>query len=114
MAFGDCGVVDDFNRADDTSPPPGSSWTTVYNGHDLISNQLVGHTASDDCITQWNTTYNGSLQAFFTMGLSGTPVSWAIYALSTIYDIDAVGDTPSSAYRLEYRKVGDVDWSVVA
>lgn len=52
MAFPTTEILDNFNRANE-GPPPSASWTNVYNGLKVSSNQCVGNTASDN-ISDWN------------------------------------------------------------
>jgi hypothetical protein len=67
MAFPTTGILDTFDRANDSTPPPGANWSTVYNGHDIITNQLRGHTNADANVSAWvAATYGPSIEAYIT------------------------------------------------
>ena len=80
MAFPTTGILDNFNRANQGPPPTG--WTTIYNGHKVVSNALQGNTGGDANVSVWNTTGLGpSIEAYITIVNTGSFV--------TLYIIDA-------------------------
>jgi hypothetical protein len=46
-------LLDDFNRAN-TGPPPSANWTTIINGHKVVSNQAQGNLNGASNISLWN------------------------------------------------------------
>lgn len=68
MAFGDYAtLLDNFNRAN-TGPPPSSDWTTILNGHKIVSNVIVGNNAAASNISAWDTaTYGGAVECYVTV-----------------------------------------------
>jgi hypothetical protein len=72
MAFPTTGILDNFDRTNDATPPPGANWSTVYNGHTIAGNQLVGFTAGDANVSAWiAATYGPGIEAYITCGDSG-------------------------------------------
>ena len=66
MAFGDTGILDDFNRSDE-GPPPSSDWTVfLLDGHEVVSNQLE-QGSSQTQGSYWNVeTFGPDCEVFIT------------------------------------------------
>lgn len=67
MAFGDTGILDNFNRANE-GPPPSADWTDIANGLEVFSNQVRGDSLSVYNWSCWDTsTFGADCEAYFTM-----------------------------------------------
>lgn len=70
MAFGDTGILDNFNRSDE-GPPPSSSWTTAIDsatdGLEVIGNEVWAENNAP-CGGYWNVeTFGPACEAFITI-----------------------------------------------
>jgi hypothetical protein len=84
MAFGDFATSqDDFNRAN-TGPPPSASWTTMLNGHKVVTNACAVNTAAAQCISFWNAaTFGADVEAYATISTAASGGQPEVYARMT-------------------------------
>lgn len=68
MAFGDYAtLLDNFNRADQ-GPPPSTDWTTLLNGHNILSNLVRGNNGSASNVSLWDiATYGADVEAYLSI-----------------------------------------------
>ena len=45
MAFPTTGILDDFNRGNE-GPPPSANWTTLVQGHKVVSNACTSNSTA--------------------------------------------------------------------
>lgn len=83
----DLPIIDNFDRATDTTPPPGANWATIYNGHDISANRLQGHTSSDANVSAYiGATYGPNAGFYIQMINTASAFYWGLYFLDSTYD----------------------------
>lgn len=67
MAFPTTGLLDQFTRGDE-GPPPSASWTTMDQGHKVVSNQCDTNAVGEDTfVSGYNaSTYGPDSECYFT------------------------------------------------
>ena len=90
MAFGDTGVLDDFNRSDE-GPPPSSEWSTLIGSAfwEVISNQIEGATGTWAPDYYNVAIYAYPMEAFVTLGNAPSAYSsleWGILNVGASWD----------------------------
>ena len=81
MAFGDTGIIDDFNRSDE-GPPPDSTWTNLYGGahFEVVSNEIQQQGAGDGGDYFNDETFGPDCEVFLTI-VSTAPAIYPAVAL---------------------------------
>ena len=104
MAFGDTGILDDFNRADE-GPPPSSNWTDLQNGLRVMSNLVRGNTSGQPNWSNWNaSTFGPDCEVFITLTDTITGNAGAAVLLRATTNVLATVD----GYLMHYTDNGDL------
>ncbi|KKL92143.1 hypothetical protein LCGC14_1887670 [marine sediment metagenome] len=68
MAFPTTGLLDDFNRGNE-GPPPSADWTTLVEGHKVVSNECQSNnTSASQNVSMWDTnTFGPDCEVFISI-----------------------------------------------
>ena len=107
MAFPTLAVIDNFNRSN-VGPPLSATWTDLYNGTKVVSNQGVGTTAADSNVSLYEISYGPATECYLTqISIGGTGSSIGVFARCTTLNIATF-----DGYYVEVVQAATDTWSI--